>query len=196
MKGVVYKYTLKEKDNSEVVYIGATTDECRRREKWKNTNYSYSGRKLEEKRKEYGVSSTRWEYKVLVYVYGDSIKELKLRLDQKEQEFIRIYDSVNKGLNTSYGRGNQGIHLSAEHKNKISKANKGQKRTTMTLDKMKKWHQDHGKKVKVIIPSSGETIYPTISDAARELGWNSGQVFYYLKNGNAHRNTGIRIIAA
>lgn len=130
LTGVVYSYQLSSNDEKNGWhYVGATTDETKRRYEWQESKSRYGGKKITDARNTYGVSvDSTWKYEVLEIVTAGNIDELQGKLTKYESEWIKKLDSVEKGFNSSYGQGNQGMHLSDEHKKKIGDANRGKKK--------------------------------------------------------------------
>lgn len=92
-QGIIYKYI----SPSKKVYIGQTRNEADRRYRWNNLNKPYAGIKIERARKKYGPEN--FQYEVLFNIENDLITIL----NQKEVEYILLYDSYNNGYNSSTG---------------------------------------------------------------------------------------------
>lgn len=166
-QGTLYLRTLLvECEQKGWKYVGGTMDEKDRQRKWNNPkNKSYGGKKIQDAREKYGVSSTAWGYQILEQftlepIPGETDEERKMRLqkiiDEKETAYIEKYDSVEHGFNTSCGgTGTKGVKLtpeqrkqcgdnrrgkplSKEAKEKISKAIKGRKVSEETRAKISK----------------------------------------------------------
>lgn len=104
-KGIIYKYTAP----SGKVYIGQTRDERNRRLRWfRMTPQYYAGGKLEEARRKYGPEN--FEYEVLLKIETDNEEELTKILNQKEIEYIDLYDSIKEGYNMDIGGNSQSFH--------------------------------------------------------------------------------------
>lgn len=123
--GVVYRYINKvESDEFEWCYVGNTTDEKHRKYSWNNHgNKSYGGKKINEARKKYGLEN--FEYEVLERVEAETVAKLKAQLDEIETTYIKQFNSVEKGYNSSEGgTGNKG-GVTEEHRRNIGKASTG-----------------------------------------------------------------------
>lgn len=96
-QGIIYKYT----SPSKKVYIGQTRDEKDRRYRWNNLNKPYAGIKIERARKKYGPEN--FQYEVLFSIETENEYDLTTILNQKEIEYILLYDSYNNGYNSSTG---------------------------------------------------------------------------------------------
>lgn len=121
-EGVIYRY----KSPSGKYYIGQTIDETQRKCVFHNLNHSYGGKKIDNARKKYGPEN--FEYTVLMKVTGSSYSEIRSYLDTLEVGFIKMYDSYNKGYNSTIGGDispNKGKKMSEEQKRKISETLKG-----------------------------------------------------------------------
>lgn len=122
IEGVIYRY----KSPSGKYYIGQTIDEQQRRCVFNNIKCSYGGKKIDNARKKYGPDN--FEYTVLVKITGDNQDEINKCLDTLEIGFIRMYDSYNKGYNSTIGGDispNKGKRMSDEQKRRISDSLKG-----------------------------------------------------------------------
>lgn len=123
-------------------YVGQTIDIKNRNSQWKDLRHSYGGRKIDDARKRHGVSDNDWELKVFP-VNPSTKEELANKLNLEETAYIKKYNSVEEGLNGSYGRGMLGLHHTDEAKAKISKALTGISRSPETRKKMsdskKRW---------------------------------------------------------
>lgn len=102
------------------VYIGQTVCIEDRNSNWYKPNNNYGGMKITEARQKYGVSDDIWETKTIEKVFADTEEDLHKKLDERETYNIKLYDSVEKGFNGSYGRGMQGLSHSEAAKAKIS----------------------------------------------------------------------------
>lgn len=134
--GVVYRYINKvEGDEYGWCYVGNTTDEKHRRYSWKNHgNKSYGGKKINEARKKYGLEN--FEYEELERVEAETVEKLKAQLDEIETVYIKQFNSVEKGYNSSEGgTGNKG-GISDEHRKNIGKASTGRIVSQETRDKI------------------------------------------------------------
>lgn len=118
MKGIIYKYTNKINSYS---YIGQTTHENERIIQHKNC---YGDFYFHRAIKKYGWDN--FDYEVLFSIDDENIDEVREVLNEKEEYYIKLYDSFNNGYNMTLG--GKGINMgkfSDEHKLKISIANKG-----------------------------------------------------------------------
>lgn len=183
IEGVIYRY----KSPSGKYYIGQTIDESQRRVVFLNQNCIYGGSKIERARKKYGPEN--FEYTVLMKVTGDNPEEVKQYLNTLESGFIRIYDSLKNGYNSTEGgdgtigylhteewkknfsehiKGNKfnlGKTRTEETKKKISKALKGIQRSEESKRKNSESHKGQTAWNKGLI---GWTKKKKISDESRE----------------------------
>lgn len=95
--GIIYKYT----SPSGKVYIGQTYNEKCRRQVFFNMNKSYGGQKIDNARKKYGPNN--FEYEILFSIKTDDRDYLMQELNEKEEYYIHLYDSINSGYNTIPG---------------------------------------------------------------------------------------------
>lgn len=136
-EGVVYRYVNHaEGEEKGWCYVGSTLDEMTRRYSWNNHgNKNYGGQKINEAREKYGPEG--FDYEKLFSITGDDKNELQKQLDDKEAEFISLFDSTNKGYNTSNGgTGNKGVNFSADHRANIGNASKGRTHSDVTRQKI------------------------------------------------------------
>ena len=137
--GYIYVRTLKCTGQK---YVGQTVNLKKRNSQWKNLKYSYAGRKIDEARKRHGVDDNDWLQDLFMFT-ALTEEDLASKLDFEETAYIKKYNSVEEGLNISYGRGMLGLHHTDEAKAKISKALTGITRSTETRMKMsaakKRW---------------------------------------------------------
>lgn len=131
-EGVIYRY----KSPSGKYYIGQTIDEERRRYNFLNDK-RYAGDKIDYARMKYGPEN--FEYTVLMKVIGDSKEEVIEYLNQLEQFFIKKYDSIKKGYNSSEG-GKNGL-LSEDTKRKMSEVRTGHITSEETRKKISEKHK-------------------------------------------------------
>ena len=126
-EGIIYRY----KSPSGKYYIGQTINEESRRY---NFLYEkrYGGMKIDNARKKYGPEN--FEYAVIMKVIGDNREEVISYLNQLEQFFIKQYDSIKNGYNSSEG-GKNGL-LSEETKRKMSEVRTGKKYSLESRKKM------------------------------------------------------------
>lgn len=131
-EGIIYRY----KSPSGKYYIGQTINEESRRY---NFLYEkrYGGMKIDNARKKYGPEN--FEYAVLMKVTGDNREEVIGYLNQLEQFFIKQYDSIKNGYNSSEG-GKNGL-LSEETKRKMSEVRKGHPTSEETKKKISEKHK-------------------------------------------------------
>ena len=123
--GVVYRYINKvEGDEYGWCYVGNTTDEKHRRYSWNNHgNKNYGGKKINDARSKYGLEN--FEYNELERVEAETVEKLKAQLDEIETVYIKQFNSVEKGYNSSEGgTGNKG-GITEEHRRNIGKASTG-----------------------------------------------------------------------
>lgn len=98
MKGIIYKYT----SPSNKVYIGQTLNEERRRKEFLNLKKQYGGLKINNARKKYKPEN--FKYEILFENEYDTIENANKELNEKEEYYIKQYDSINNGYNISIGR--------------------------------------------------------------------------------------------
>ena len=123
--GVVYRYiNLVEGDEFGWCYVGNTTDEKHRKYSWNNHgNKSYGGYKINSARDRFGLEN--FDYEVLKKVEAETVEKLKAQLDEIETVYIKQFNSVEKGYNSSEGgTGNKG-GISDVHRKNIGKASTG-----------------------------------------------------------------------
>lgn len=102
------------------VYIGQTTCIEERNTNWYKPNNNYGGMKISEARKKYGVGDDVWETVIIEKLFAATEEDLHKKLDERETYNIKLYDSVEKGFNGSYGLGMQGLNHSDAARAKIS----------------------------------------------------------------------------
>lgn len=166
-QGVIYRY----KSPSGKYYIGQTINEESRRYNFLHEK-RYGGNKIDYARKKYGPEN--FEYAVIMKVIGDNREEVIGYLNQLEQFFIKQYDSIKNGYNSSEG-GKNGL-LSEETKRKMSEVRTGHRTSEETKRKISEKH-----KGKVY---SDETR-KKMSEARNGVSpWNKGKVMTdeYKKN--------------
>lgn len=111
MIGVIYKYT----SPSEKIYIGQTVDEHRRRNEFLNIKNKYGGYKINNARHKYKPEN--FKYEILEVIEKDDYDELILELNLKEQKYIKLYDSIKNGYNsTFYGNVTTGLIYESKQK--------------------------------------------------------------------------------
>lgn len=149
-QGTLYLRTLKvECEQKGWNYVGGTMDEKDRQRKWNNPkNKTYGGKKIQDAREKYGVSSTAWDYRILEQftiepLSGESDEERKKRLlkmiDEKEEVYIKEYDSVEHGFNTSCGgTGTKGVKLTPEQRKQCGDNRRGKPLSQEAREKISK----------------------------------------------------------
>lgn len=121
-EGVIYRYFI---DNVNIDlngwgYVGKTADEVNRRKSFNGNQYS--GKKFNDAIKTLGRAA--FSYEVIETVFAATLEELEKILNELETYYIRLYNYVEKGFNSSYGNGNKGIPLTETHKRKIAEGNR------------------------------------------------------------------------
>lgn len=106
-RGIIYKYT----SPSGKHYIGQTIDEKSRRSKFLNPNIDYSGPKINRARHKYGPEN--FEYEIIFAVESLIRSEVLEILDDKEIQYIKLFDSFENGYNSNLG-GEGGTHIITE----------------------------------------------------------------------------------
>lgn len=130
--GLIYKAT----SPSGRCYIGQTTNLKNRINQHKNISFNENctdfDTKFHKAIRKYGIQNFKWE------VILDEIPICLL--DDLEIEYIREYNSYKDGYNSTIGgeKGNLGISLSQETKNKISQTLMGHKVNLITKEKIGK----------------------------------------------------------
>ena len=115
MIGTIYKLT----SPSGKSYIGQTTNLKDGKRCFYNPNKYYSGHKLDNAVKKYGIENFKYEI-VIQIVESDKFK-LRKKLDELEIYYIEKYDSYNNGYNmTLGGSGSKGCFQTEESRKKIS----------------------------------------------------------------------------
>lgn len=117
INGIIYKYT----SPSGKIYIGQTTEEKRRRQKFLNQSGSYAGPKINKARIKYGVNN--FEYEVIFRVSSLIRSEVIDILNQKEIQYIEMFDSYYNGYNSTKG-GNNTYECTEEIRQKLSQKTK------------------------------------------------------------------------
>lgn len=185
MIGIIYCYT------SPVgkVYIGQTIDEKSRRATFLNLNSHYGGVYIDSARKKYGPEN--FSYKVLENLELP-IEELKPKLDELEQLYIREYKSNNKeyGYNLTTGGGTTlGYKFSEESKTRMSINRKGKvfcKRTSVIQDKIS---SAISKEIEVL-DSDGILIgkYKNAIELSKQLSIPVSSIRNCIYRGNLYKN--------
>lgn len=121
-EGVIYMRKLIAPNSADYgkVYIGQTTCIEDRNTNWYKPNNNYGGMKISEARKKYGVGDDVWETVIIEKLFATTEEDLHKKLDERETYNIKLYNSVEKGFNGSYGSGMQGLSHSEAAKAKIS----------------------------------------------------------------------------
>ena len=152
---VVYLWTLvaeeaKATGEFRMQYVGQTNDPHSRKLDFLNPNIIYSSpdSKIDKARQKYGVEKDKWLYKELHIRQYKSEDLCRRRGDELETLEIIKHDSVENGLNTSYGRGMKGLHHTEESKRKMSQAKMGHKVDAATRAKISKSMKKHWKQKK------------------------------------------------
>lgn len=115
MIGTIYKLT----SPSGKSYIGQTIDQKRRKSNFYNTNCYYSGHRLDNAIKKYGVNA--FTYEIIIQVIEDSRELLRAKLDELEKYYIEKFDSYKNGYNmTLGGSGTRGCFQTDESRRKLS----------------------------------------------------------------------------
>lgn len=202
--GVIYKVT--NKVNGKV-YIGQTIRSFNRR-KTEHLNQAKTKRRscayFHSALLKYGPDSFEWK----IIFESDS----QNTLNSKEIEFIKEYNAYGEnGYNLCYGGDSNsgyklseetiekrrnfkhsdetkekarqrmlGTKLSDETKEKIRQANLGKKASEKTKEKMSK--SNKGKGTKKVICEETNTIYNSITDAAKAIGCTVGTLSAAIKN--------------
>lgn len=96
MIGIVYLYI----SPSNKSYVGQTYDEKNRRKLFFSKR-SYGGQKIDRAREKYGPEN--FEYRVLFKIETDDSELLMEELNNKEDFYIKEYDSINNGYNILKG---------------------------------------------------------------------------------------------
>ena len=113
MLGIIYCYT----SPSGKKYIGQTTDKDR---KSKHLYLCKKGVDIPFYRaiRKYGIENFKYE---ILYSIDDTLENVKNKLNEKEEYYIRKFNTYKNGYNCSYGgEGNLGFKHSEETKKNIS----------------------------------------------------------------------------
>ena len=120
MIGTIYKLASPSGRN----YIGQTINLKERKRCFYNPNKYYSGHKLYNAIKKYGIENFRYDI-IIQIVESDKFK-LREKLNELEIYYIEKYDSYNNGYNmTLGGSGSKGCFQTEESRKKISSKAKG-----------------------------------------------------------------------
>lgn len=126
MIGTIYKIT----SPSGKHYIGQTINLKDRKRCFYNPNKYYSGRKLDNAIKKYGIENFKYEI-IIQIVEVDKIK-LREKLNELEIFYIKKYNSYKEGYNmTLGGSGSMECFQTEESRKKISEKAKGRKGTML-----------------------------------------------------------------
>lgn len=122
MIGTIYKLT----SPSNKCYIGQTINLVERKRTLYNPNKYYSGHRLDNAIKKYGIEN--FQYEIIIQIVESSKEKLREKLDELEKFYIEKYDSYNNGYNmTLGGSGSNGCFQTEESKRKISEKAKERK---------------------------------------------------------------------
>ena len=114
MKGIIYKYT----SPSNKVYIGQTLNEERRRKEFLNLKKQYGGLKIYNARKKYKPEN--FKYEILFEKEYSDIEIANNELNILEEKYIKEYDSINNGYNTTLGGDSiRGVMLNEDCKQRM-----------------------------------------------------------------------------
>ena len=118
IEGIIYKYT----SPSGKFYIGQTIDEKSRRAQFLNEDRDYAGIAINNASRKYGVYN--FEYEVIFKVSSNIKSEVKEILNEKETQYIQLYDSFNNGYNSDSGGNSCDYNRTKETKLKLSQQTK------------------------------------------------------------------------
>lgn len=181
------------------VYIGQSVDIKSRKWKYMSSDCK-NQKKIYHSLLKYG-----WVNHVFEVIHECKEKEL----NELEAYYIKLYDSVNNGLNLCYGGG--GHRLTKEHKDKIRKSLTGKKHTPERIEKTrksnigKKMSDSQRKKMSEIIKFNYNFLYcnrkivlntenGVFYESAKEAAYCYGYVYNTFKgrlNGNKPNNTNL-----
>ena len=114
MKGIIYKYI----SPNNKVYIGQTLNEERRRKEFLNLKKQYGGLKINNARKKYKPEN--FEYEILFEKEYSDIEIANNELNILEEKYIKEYDSINNGYNTTLGGDSiRGVMLNEDCKQRM-----------------------------------------------------------------------------
>lgn len=117
------------------------------------------------------------EYKSNISEIGYNLDNGGLSIGRLSEESKRKIGEANRGEKSGWF----GKNHTEEQKEKISRANKGRKLTKEQISKM----VSSIKKVPIVCINN-EVIYPSISEAARELGLSKGNIYNVLNDNSKH----------
>jgi len=115
-KGIIYKYT----SPSGKCYIGQTTREKDRRREFLDKDSLYSGDKINRAREKYGVNN--FEYEIIFKVESLIESEVSELLNEKEKQYIVLFDSFYNGYNANDGGGTGNYVRTEESCKKLSES--------------------------------------------------------------------------
>ena len=104
VEGIIYCYTNKVNNKK---YIGQTTEENRRRNRFLRPQALYTSRNggvlshIDKARQKYGISN--FEYEVLQQVTCETLQELESKLNELEEYYIQKYNTYESGYNSTSG---------------------------------------------------------------------------------------------
>ena len=113
-KGIIYKLT----SPSGKCYIGQTIHEKVRRSAFLNESRDYAGPKLNRARTKYG--SRNFEYEIIFKIESFIEAEVKELLNEKEKQYIKLFDSFENGYNSNSGGNMCDYKMTDETKTKLS----------------------------------------------------------------------------
>ena len=96
IRGIIYKRT----DPNGISYIGQTIDENKRNNNWLNKK-KYAGTKINDARKTFGPEN--FSYEILFETRSKNTRKLIQLLNVMEIYFIKKFDTINNGYNSSPG---------------------------------------------------------------------------------------------
>lgn len=169
IRGIIYKYT----SPSGKVYIGQTLNEKKRRQSWFNLNRPYAGPKINAARKKYLPEN--FEYEVIFRIESLIKEEIIEMLNNKERQYIQLFDSIYNGYNISIG-GDSTLHIySAETKKKISERAKLRYKDScnrhITSEAIKEYYTTHKSVVrKPVLQFSIEGMFIREWESAKAAG--------------------------
>lgn len=114
-KGIIYKYT----SPSGKIYIGQTSHEQSRRKDFLSDK-NYAGPKINSARNKYGVEN--FEYEIIFKVESLIESEVKEILNDKEIQYITLFDSFENGYNLDLGGGTASYKRTEESNKNLSES--------------------------------------------------------------------------
>lgn len=122
MIGTIYKLT----SPSGKMYIGQTTNLKDRKRCLYNPNKYYSGHRLDNAIKKYGIEN--FKYEIIIQIIDSDKIRLREKLNELEIFYIEKYNSYKEGYNmTLGGSGSAGCFQTEESRKLISEKAKGRK---------------------------------------------------------------------